>query len=127
LRTRGHDVTVLAPSSRARDLLAGRRALQRGDDLDVIAVGPSVPLSRRTNMGVPVAVRANLRLGLTKGRFDVVPGFGPGAPGRRAPAAPSSPAIGWAIPRGGPVPTVPARESTLCLRRPPRPPTPRAS
>jgi Asp-tRNA(Asn)/Glu-tRNA(Gln) amidotransferase A subunit family amidase len=56
LRARGHEVTVLAPSSRARDLLAGRRALQRGDDLDVIAVGPSVPLSRRTNMGVPVAV-----------------------------------------------------------------------
>jgi glycosyltransferase involved in cell wall biosynthesis len=80
LRARGHDVTVLAPSSRARDLLAGRRALQRGNDLDVIAVGPSVPLSRRTNMGVPVAVRANLRLALTKGRFDVVHGFEPGLP-----------------------------------------------
>ncbi len=80
LRTLGHEVTVLAPSSRARDLLAGRRALQRGDDLDVIAVGPSVPLSRRTNMGVPVAVRANLRLALTKGRFDVVHGFEPGLP-----------------------------------------------
>jgi glycosyl transferase family 4/PHP domain-containing protein len=80
LRARGHEVTVLAPSSRARDLLAGRRALQRGDDLDVIAVGPSVPLSRRTNMGVPVAVRANLRLALTKGRFDVVHGFEPGLP-----------------------------------------------
>ena len=80
LRARGHEVTVLAPSSRARDLLAGRRALQRGDDLDVIAVGPSVPLSRRTNMGVPVAVRANLRLALTKGRCDVVHGFEPGLP-----------------------------------------------
>jgi hypothetical protein len=80
LRARGHHVTVLAPSSRARDLLAGRRALQRGADIDVIAVGPSVPVSRRTNMGVPVAVRANLRLALTKGRFDVVHGFEPGLP-----------------------------------------------
>jgi glycosyltransferase involved in cell wall biosynthesis len=80
LRARGHEVTILAPSSRGRDLLAGRRALQRGSDAEVIAVGPSIPLSRRTNMGVPVAVRANLRLALTKGRFDVVHGFEPGLP-----------------------------------------------
>jgi hypothetical protein len=81
LRRLGHDVTVLAPSSRARDLLAGRRALQRGGGgSEVIAVGPSVPVSRRTNMGVPVAVRANLRLALTHGRFDVVHGFEPGLP-----------------------------------------------
>ena len=31
-------------------------------------------------MGVPVAVRANLRLALTHGRFDVVHGFEPGLP-----------------------------------------------
>jgi glycosyltransferase involved in cell wall biosynthesis len=81
LRRLGHEVTVLAPSSRARDLVAGRRALQRGtDDADVVAVGPSIPLSRRTNMGVPVAVRANLRLALTRGRFDIVHGFEPGLP-----------------------------------------------
>jgi predicted metal-dependent phosphoesterase TrpH len=80
LRGRGHDVTILAPSSRTRDLLAGRRALQRGEIEGVLAVGPSVPLSRRTNMGVPVAVRANLRLALTKGRFDVVHGVEPGLP-----------------------------------------------
>ncbi len=80
LRERGHEVTVLAPSSRARDLLAGRRALQRGTGADVIAVGPSVPLSRRTHMGVPVAVRANLRLALARGHFDVVHGFEPGLP-----------------------------------------------
>ncbi len=80
LRQLGHEVTVLAPSSRARDLLAGRRALQRGTDADVIAVGPSIPVSRRTNMGVPVAVRANLRLALAHGRFDVVHGFEPGLP-----------------------------------------------
>jgi hypothetical protein len=81
LRRLGHEVTVLAPSSRARDLVAGRRALQKGtDDANVIAVGPSIPLSRRTNMGVPVAVRANLRLALTRGRFDIVHGFEPGLP-----------------------------------------------
>ncbi|HUG65816.1 MAG TPA: glycosyltransferase [Gaiellaceae bacterium] len=80
LRRVGHHVTILAPSSRTRDLVAGRRTLQRGSDADVIAVGPSIPLSRRTNMGVPVAVRANLRLALTKGRFDVVHGFEPGLP-----------------------------------------------
>ncbi len=71
---------MLAPSSRTRDLLAGRRALQRGTDEEVIAVGPSIPISRRTNMGVPVAVRANLRLALSRGRYDVVHGFEPGLP-----------------------------------------------
>jgi glycosyltransferase involved in cell wall biosynthesis len=80
LRRRGHVVTVLAPSSRARDLLDGRRALQRGDDVEIIAIGPSIPLSRRTHMGVPVAVRANLRLALSRGRYDVVHGFEPGLP-----------------------------------------------
>jgi glycosyltransferase involved in cell wall biosynthesis len=80
LRNRGHTVTILAPSSRARDLLVGRRALQRQEDVDVIAVGPSVPISRRTNMGMPVAVRANLRLALATGRYDVVHGFEPGLP-----------------------------------------------
>jgi predicted metal-dependent phosphoesterase TrpH len=80
LRRLGHDVTVLAPSSRTRDLLAGRRALQRGADAEVIAVGPSVPVSRRSSLGVPVGVRANLRLALTRGRYDVVHGFEPGLP-----------------------------------------------
>ncbi|HUF01198.1 MAG TPA: glycosyltransferase [Gaiellaceae bacterium] len=80
LRRRGHTVTVLAPSSRASDLLAGRRILHRGGDADVIAIGPSVPVSRRTNVGVPVGVRANLRLALARGRYDVVHGFEPGLP-----------------------------------------------
>jgi predicted metal-dependent phosphoesterase TrpH len=80
LRRLGHEVTVLAPSSRTRDLLAGRRALQRGTDAEVIAVGPSVPVSRRSSLGVPVGVRANLRLALTHGRYDVVHGFEPGLP-----------------------------------------------
>jgi predicted metal-dependent phosphoesterase TrpH/glycosyltransferase involved in cell wall biosynthesis len=80
LRALGHEVTVLAPSSRARDLLDGRRALQRGDERELIAVGPSIPISRRTSIGVPVGVRANLSLALRHGRFDVVHGFEPGLP-----------------------------------------------
>jgi len=80
LRRLGHDVTVLAPSTRARDLLAGRRALHRGTAAEVIAVGPSIPISRRSSMGVPVGVRANLTLALARGRYDVVHGFEPGLP-----------------------------------------------
>ena len=80
LRALGHEVTVLAPSSRARDLLEGRRALQRESNAEVIAVGPSIPISRRTHLGVPVGVRANLALALRKGGFDVVHGFEPGLP-----------------------------------------------
>jgi hypothetical protein len=80
LRKLGHEVTVLAPSTRTRDLLAGRRALQRGTDAEVIAIGPSIPISRRSSMGVPVGVRANLTLALTRGRFDLVHGFEPGLP-----------------------------------------------
>jgi predicted metal-dependent phosphoesterase TrpH len=80
LRRLGHSVTVLAPSNRARDLIAGRRALQTGADADVIAVGPAVPVSRRSHMGVPVGVRANLALALAEGRFDIVHGFEPGLP-----------------------------------------------
>jgi predicted metal-dependent phosphoesterase TrpH len=80
LRRLGHTVTILAPSSRARDLLDGRRALQRGLEADVIAVGPSIPISRRSHIGVPVGVRANLRLALARGRYDVVHGVEPGLP-----------------------------------------------
>jgi hypothetical protein len=80
LRRRGHSVTVLAPSTRGRDLLAGRRALHRGTEAEVIALGPSIPISRRSHLGVPVGVRANLRLALARGRFDVVHGFEPGLP-----------------------------------------------
>ncbi len=81
LRRIGHDVTVLAPSTRASDLREGRRALQRGDaDVDVLAIGPALPISRRSRMGVPVGVRANLSLALALGRYDVVHGFEPGLP-----------------------------------------------
>jgi hypothetical protein len=80
LRRLGHSVTVLAPSGRAADLLAGRRALARGEDADVIAVGPAIQISRVSSMGVPVGLRANVALALQQGRFDVVHGFEPGLP-----------------------------------------------
>jgi predicted metal-dependent phosphoesterase TrpH/glycosyltransferase involved in cell wall biosynthesis len=80
LRALGHHVTVLAPSGRPADLAAGRRALARGEDADTIAIGTAVPISRRSSLGVPVGVRANLRLALEQGRFDVVHGFEPGLP-----------------------------------------------
>jgi len=81
LRSRGHGVTVLAPSNRARDLATGRRALLGTfDEQELIALGPAVPISRRSRMGVPVGVRASLSLALARGRFDVVHGFEPGLP-----------------------------------------------
>src|SRR5712691_4151982 len=80
LRKLGHSVTVLVASSRAADLLAGRRALLDGADAQVIALGPAVPISRRSRMGVPVGVRANLAVALAAGGFDVVHGFEPGLP-----------------------------------------------
>jgi len=80
LRGSGHQVTVVAPSTRATDLLAGRRALLRGEPADVIAVSAAIPVSRRSQLGVPVGVRANLRQALTQGAFDVVHGFEPGLP-----------------------------------------------
>jgi predicted metal-dependent phosphoesterase TrpH len=80
LRELGHSVTILASSNRARDLAAGRRALLDGLDAEVVALGPAVPISRRSRIGVPVGVRANLSLALALGRFDVVHGFEPGLP-----------------------------------------------
>jgi predicted metal-dependent phosphoesterase TrpH len=80
LRDLGHEVSVLAPSNRAADLLAGRRALLDGARRDVIALGPAVPISRRSKIGLPVGVRANLALALARGEYDVVHGFEPGLP-----------------------------------------------
>jgi histidinol phosphatase-like PHP family hydrolase len=80
LRALGHTATVLAPSNRGADLIAGRRALADGGTArDVIALGPALPISRLSRMGVPVGVRANLALALARG-FDVVHGFEPGLP-----------------------------------------------
>ncbi len=80
LRRLGHTVTVLAPSNRAVDLREGRKALQRELLPDVVALGPALPISRRSAMGVPVGSRANLALALSVGNFDVVHGFEPGLP-----------------------------------------------
>ena len=80
LRRLGHEVTVLTPSGRASDLIAGRRALDDGASGEVIAVGPAVPISRRSRIGLPVGVRANLSLALSRGGYDVVHGFEPGLP-----------------------------------------------
>ena len=80
LRRREHDVTVLAPSGRAADLLAGRRALARGELGDLVALGRAVPISRHSRVGVPVGVRANLALALQRGGFDVVHAIDPGLP-----------------------------------------------
>jgi predicted metal-dependent phosphoesterase TrpH/glycosyltransferase involved in cell wall biosynthesis len=85
LGRRGHEVVVLAPSTRATELAAGRRALRRlgrdGTPLEgVVALGPAVPISRRSRLGVPLGVRANLELALTRDRFDVVHAHEPGVP-----------------------------------------------
>ena len=78
LRRRGHAVTVVAPSSRAADLLEGRRALQRGVVGDVVAIGAAVPTSLTERVALPMGVRANLAATLAIGAFDVVHGFEPG-------------------------------------------------
>src|SRR5215831_14347941 len=80
LRSLGHSVTILASSNKAKELAAGRRALLDGLEAEVVALGPAVPISRRSRIGVPVGARANLALALELGRFDVVHGFEPGLP-----------------------------------------------
>jgi predicted metal-dependent phosphoesterase TrpH/glycosyltransferase involved in cell wall biosynthesis len=80
LRKLGHTVTVLAPSGKAADLREGRRSLADGADAKLIAVGPSMPISRRSSMGVPVGARASLTIALARGGYDVVHGFEPGLP-----------------------------------------------
>jgi predicted metal-dependent phosphoesterase TrpH len=85
LGRRGHDIVVLAPSNRAGELAAGRRALRRlgkaGTRLEgTVAIGPAIPVSRRSRMGVPLGVRANLALALTADAFDLVHAHEPGLP-----------------------------------------------
>jgi predicted metal-dependent phosphoesterase TrpH/glycosyltransferase involved in cell wall biosynthesis len=85
LRRRGHEVVVLAPSNRAVDLARGRRALRRlsaqGEPLEgVVALGPAVPVSRKSRLGVPIGVRANLELALGADSFDVLHAHEPGLP-----------------------------------------------
>src|SRR2546427_11910682 len=57
LRARAHSVTVLAPSNRAADLAAGRRALRDGAEAPLIALGPAGPLSPPNPPGLPPAGR----------------------------------------------------------------------
>jgi predicted metal-dependent phosphoesterase TrpH/glycosyltransferase involved in cell wall biosynthesis len=85
LERRGHEVVVLAPSNRASELAAGRKALRRlsrdGEPLEgVVALGPAVPVSRRSRLSVPLGVRANLELALSADSFDLVHGHEPGLP-----------------------------------------------
>lgn len=80
LRRRGHAVTVIAPSTRATDLHEGRRALQRRELGELVAIGAAVPTSLTDRIALPVGVRANLAAALAIGRFDVVHGVEPGLP-----------------------------------------------
>jgi predicted metal-dependent phosphoesterase TrpH/glycosyltransferase involved in cell wall biosynthesis len=78
-------VVILAPSNRASELAAGRKALRRlsrdGEPLEgVVALGPAVPVSRRSRLSVPLGVRANLELALSADSFDIVHGHEPGLP-----------------------------------------------
>ncbi len=82
---RGHEVVVLAPSNRAADLAAGRRALrrlarERTPLPPFVALGPALPVSPRSRIGVPLGVRANLALALAADAFDVVHAHEPGVP-----------------------------------------------
>src|SRR3954447_4680600 len=74
LRALGHSVTILASSNRANELAAGRRALLDGLNAEVVALGPGLPISRRSRIGVAVGARANPSHALALGRFDVVHG-----------------------------------------------------
>ena len=46
----------------------------------MVALGPAVPVSRRSSMGVPMGVRGEPRARAARGRFDIVHGFEPGLP-----------------------------------------------
>lgn len=85
LRSRGHEVAILAPSNRSADLAEGRRKLRRaqeGEPLDgLVVLGPAIPVATRNRLSVPVAVRANLRLALARGAFDIVHVHEPAVPG----------------------------------------------
>ena len=76
-RARGH---ALAPSTRAVHLVLRLLCAAAGRAADVIALCPSRPVARRTHMGVPVGVRANLTHALANGRYDIVHGFERGWP-----------------------------------------------
>ena len=80
----GHTVCVVAPSPRASELAAGRRALRRLEEgvalPAFVAVGPAVALPSGNRVGVPVGTRANLRHLLARGAFDIVHAHEPALP-----------------------------------------------
>ena len=128
---------MLAPSTRAADLAAGRRALQQGVQPDVIALCPSLPVARRTHMGVPVGVRANLAPRALERPLRHRPRLraGPAEPLLSRPA-PRRVALRGDVPLAGaarlPTRAAPSARSsspgwTRCSRRRPRRPRPRAS
>ncbi len=82
LRVLGHAVTIVTSSNRAADLATSRLALVNGslEESELVVLGPAVPISRRSRMGVPLGVRTNLSRALRTGRFDVVHGFEPALP-----------------------------------------------
>ncbi len=85
LRARGHEVVVLAPSARAADLTAGRKALRRlardGTPLPpFVALAPAIQVTRRSQVSIPMTARANLSLALSAESFDVVHVHEPGIP-----------------------------------------------
>ena len=77
-RALGHRARAVEPRRPTSSPAAARCSASA--DAEVIAVGPAVPISRRSSMGVPVGVRANLTLALSRGGYDVVHGFEPGLP-----------------------------------------------
>src|SRR3954447_26765582 len=82
LRALGHAVTIIASSNRAAELAAGRVALHNEsfDGEELVILGPAVPISRRSRVGVPVGVRTILSPSFGFGRSSVVQGFEPALP-----------------------------------------------
>src|SRR5262249_5485820 len=86
------EVVVLAPERRRAALREGRERLRAlasgrhgalssppGEPL-VLAAGPALPLRHGAGVALPVATRANVRLALERGGFDVGHGHQPGLP-----------------------------------------------
>jgi len=92
LAERGHEIVVLSPERRRAALREGRERLRAlasgragaltgppGQPL-VLAAGPALPLRQGSGIALPVATRANVRLALERGGFDVVHVHEPGLP-----------------------------------------------
>ena len=72
-------VTVLAPSTRARESSAKDAArIQSGALGDFVAIGPALPSRVAARWAAPVGCGRTSRLDAGTGRFDIVHGFEPG-------------------------------------------------